>query len=154
MDLIDSFFDDLPPPAFYFKVVIAGNVLSDNSFQDISGITTELETEPLIEGGNPYVTHLPKAIKHQNLVLKRGIADLRSPLVLWCRSVMEAYFAVPVVPMPVAVYLMNADRLPIRAWTFFNAFPVKWEVQPFSSTKNEIAIEQIELSYSYSSRLI
>lgn len=147
-------FDAPPPAAFYFKVVIGANLLSDNSFQDVSGITTEIETEPLVEGGNPYVRQLPTGVKHPNLVLKRGIAAINSPLVLWCRSVMETYFAVPIVPLPVAVYLMNESQIPVRGWTFFNVYPIKWEVEAFNSTKNEVAIEKIELSYSYSSRLL
>jgi phage tail-like protein len=48
---------------------------------------------------------------------------------------------------------MNEDRLPIRAWSFANAYPVKWEVENFGSTKNEVVIEKIVLSYTYSNRI-
>ncbi len=74
--------------------------------------------------------------------------------VIWCRSVLELDFVAPIVAMPIAVYLMNEDKVPIRAWTFANAYPVKWEVENFGSTKNEVAIEKIVLSYNYSNRLI
>ncbi|TPW15554.1 MAG: hypothetical protein FD130_1178, partial [Halothiobacillaceae bacterium] len=40
------------------------------------------------------------------------------------------------------------------AWTFANAYPVSWEVESFSSTKNEVAIEKLELSYNYSNRMM
>ena len=129
--------------------------MSDTSFQEVSGITSEIETETVIEGGeNRYVHHLPKGVKHPFLELKRGIAPLTSPLVIWCRSVLELDFVAPIVAMPIAVYLMNEDKVPIRAWTFANAYPVKWEVESFGSTKNEVAIEKIVLSYNYSNRLI
>jgi len=49
---------------------------------------------------------------------------------------------------------MNEDKIPIRAWSFANAFPVKWDVESFNSTKNEVAIEKIVLNYTYSNRLI
>ena len=147
---------DYPPSAFYFKVVFASTLgMSDTSFQEVSGISTEIETETITEGGeNRYQHNLPKGVKHSNLELKRGIASMTSPLVVWCRSVMELDFIVPIIAQPLGVYLMNEDKLPIRAWSFANAYPVKWEVESFSSTKNEVAIEKIVLSYTYSNRLI
>ncbi len=148
--------DDYPLPAFYFKVVFSATLgMSDTSFQEVTGIDSEIETETIVEGGeNRYVHKLPKSVKHSNMVLKRGIAKMTSPLVLWCRSVFEAGFIAPIVPMPISVFLMNENKIPVRAWSFANAYPVKWEVEPFQSTKNEVAIEKIELSYNYSNRLI
>ncbi len=145
-----------PLPAFYFKVVFAATLgMSDTSFQDVTGIASEVETESVVEGGeNRYVHKLPKSVKHPNMVLKRGIAKKTSPLVIWCRSVMEAGFIKKIVPMPMVVYLMNENKMPVRAWSFANAYPVKWEVDSFNSTKNEVAIEKIELSYNYSNRII
>lgn len=129
--------------------------MSDTSFQEVTGIGSEIETEPYSEGGeNRYIHQLPKSVKHPKLVLKRGIAKMSSPLVIWCRSVFEADFMAPIVPMPIMVYLMNEDKIPIRGWSFDNAYPVNWEVDNFNSTKNEVAIEKIELSYNYTNRLI
>ncbi len=148
-------FDDYPLPAFYFKVVFAATLgTSDTSFQEVSGISAEMETEPVVEGGNQYVRQLPKSIKHGNLVLKRGIAGMTSPLVIWCRSVLEANFMLPIVTMPISVYLMNEAEIPVRAWAFTDAYPVKWNVDSFNSMKNEVAIETVELSYMYFSRII
>lgn len=148
--------DDYPPSAFYFKVVLGATLgLTDSSFQEVSGITAELNTETVVEGGeNRYVHTLPTGFKSRSLELKRGIAPMSSPLVLWCRSVFEMDFMTPIVAQPVGVYLMNVERVPIRAWSFANAYPVKWEVERFGSTKNEVAIENITLSYTYSNRLI
>lgn len=142
---------DYPPPAFYFKVNFSrfGND-SDTSFQEVSGIRQEMETEDVAEGGeNGFVLRLPKSIKYPKLVLKRGIATKKSELVKWCCSVLEGGFTKPIEPMPfVQVGLMNADGKPIRVWTFTNVYPVKWEVDSFNSTKNEVSIETIELSYN------
>jgi len=147
--------DAYPLPAFYFKVVFAatqGN--SDTSFQEVSGISSEMETEPIVEGGNQYVRLLPKSLKHSNLVLKRGIADLSSPLVVWCRTVLETNFNLPIVPSLVSVYLLNEEANPVCGWEFTDAYPVKWSVENFNSTKNEVAIESIELCYVSSSRTL
>ncbi|MEM9025277.1 MAG: phage tail protein, partial [Bacteroidota bacterium] len=111
--------------------------------------------EEVQEGGENRYTHkLPAALRHPNLVLKRGIAAITSPLVLWCRSVLEADFAIPIVAQPLVVMLLNSEGIPMRAWTFANAYPVKWEVSPFHSERNEVAIENIELAYNYSNRML
>ena len=88
------FDDGYQHPAFYFKVAFAATAgMSDTSFQEVSGIGSEMETEPYVEGGeNRYVHQLPKSVKHPKLVLKRGIATMTSPLVLWCRSIFEGDF--------------------------------------------------------------
>lgn len=150
------FTDAYQPAAFYFSVRFsATGGLSDTSFQEVSGISSELETETYTEAGeNGYAYVLPKAVKHSRLVLKRGIADMTSPLVQWCRSVMDSEFTQPIQTMSILVSLMNEYKIPIRSWSFVDAYPVKWEVDPFNSTKNEVAIEKIELFYKYSDRLI
>lgn len=143
-----------PPSAFYFQVIFDGDTSIDTSFQEVSGITAELATESVNEGGeNNFVHQLPKEIKHGNLELKRGIASMSSPLVAWCKEVMEGGFAVPIVPKLINVYLLNENGEPLRGWEFSNAYPVKWEVEGFNSTKNEVAIEKIVLSYTRSNRI-
>ncbi len=147
---------EYPPSAFYFQVAFAlASGISDTSFQEVSGISSEIESEEVAEGGeNRYVHRLPKGIKHPMLTLKRGIAMNTSPLVKWCRKVLEADFTERIVPQHMTVYLMNGYKIPIRAWSFANAYPVNWEVEDFNSTKNEVAIEKIDFSYTYSNRLI
>lgn len=148
--------DEYPPPAFHFRVGFALTLgMQDTSFQEVTGIGSEVETEEVVEGGeNRYVHRLPTSVKHPQLELKRGIAKMTSPLVIWCRSVFEGDFIAPIVPMLMTVFLLNESKAPVRAWTFANAYPVNWEVEDFGSTKNEVAIEKITLSYNYSNRLI
>lgn len=153
---IGNLFGDYPPPAFHFKVSFAAVYgMADTSFQEVSGISSELETEPVEAGGeNRFKYQLPKLVRHSNLVLKRGIASIASPLVLWCKSVLENGLAEPIEPQGINVYLLNEMQIPIRGWSFDGAYPLKWEVEGFNSTKNEVAIEKIELSYNYFTRLI
>lgn len=145
-----------PPSAFYFKVVIGTTASdTDSSFQDVSGISTEMSTEDVTEGGeNRFVHKLPTTIKQSNLELKRGIAPASSPLVSWCQEVLEGDLIATIVPKLISVYLLNENAEPIRGWTFANAFPIKWEVEAFNSTKNEVAVEKIVLSYTYSNRIL
>src|SRR5690349_3202871 len=87
-----------PPVAFRFAVQIAGSPGQDDAtFEEVSGLSSELEAEIHREGGeNRFVHALPKAATHPRLVLKRGIADQRSPLVRWCEVVLEAGLAQPI----------------------------------------------------------
>lgn len=145
-----------PPSAFYFMVLFdkVGRDM-DTSFQEVSGISSEIEVESVVEGGeNRFVYQLPKGVKHSNLELKRGIAPVNSPLIKWCKNVLEMDFNKPIEPMAVSVYLMNENKDPICGWRFESAYPVKWEIESFGSTKNEVAIEKIVLSYTYSTRII
>lgn len=143
-----------PPVAFHFSVSfgIPGRD-ADCAFREVGGIAAEMETESVVEGGeNRFVHQLPKAVKHPRLVLKRGVAPFTSRLVTWCRDVLESGLAFPVTTKLMRVSLLDESGQALRVWSFENAFPVKWEVEPFQSSKNEVAIEKIELAYSLSKR--
>lgn len=115
----------------------------------------EVTTEPLIEGGeNNFVRMLPTGIKRPNLQLKRGVASTDSPLVKWCRDIFEMDFVKPVVPQSLTVQLLDGKGTPIRVWSFSNAWPVKWQIANLGSTRNEVLIETIELSYTNSVRKV
>jgi phage tail-like protein len=143
-----------PPAAFYFSVTFdPGGSIFDGSFSEVSGIGTEFEMEPVAEGGeNRYVHQLPTRVKHGNLELKRGITKKMSPLVRWCKQTLEGELAERIELRTVTVSLLNASGAVLRSWQFNDAYPVKWTVDGFSSTKNEVAIEHIALSYTYSQR--
>jgi phage tail-like protein len=148
--------DFYPPSAFHFEVAFdKKSGLSDTSFQEVSGIKATIETETYTElGENGSVYHLPKTPSYDNLQLKRGIADAESPLVKWCSSIFDSDFSSPIKPANLLIHLMDANGNPIRSWSFVNAFPVSWNIDSFNSTKNEVAIETIELRYSSFTRVI
>lgn len=138
-----------PPSSFYFRVVFErSSGITDVAFQEVSGISSEIDVESVVEGGeNRYVHQLPKGVKHPKLVLKRGVAKKNSPLVQWCQSVLEQ-FQIPICPKALQVNLLDGRRVPIRSWDIVGAYPVKWEVGNLESTKNEVLIETIEFSYA------
>lgn len=144
---------DYPLPAFYFKVTFSEKEDEDAAFQEISGISAQIETEPYSEGGeNRFIYQLPKPVKHPKLVLKRGISPATSPLVTWCQSVFQDGFNAPIQPKLLHVYLLDAEGQAACKWSFADAYPVNWEVESFNATKNQVAIEKIEIAYSYSQR--
>lgn len=145
-----------PPPAFHFQVVFTGDpAITDTSFQEVSGISTTLDTEPYHEGGeNSHLWQLPTRMSHPKLVLRRGIATTASRLVAWCRDVLENGFVDGIKTKSLHVALLDAEHTRVRVWSFENAFPVGWEIDGFNATKNEVAIEKIELQYSRVSRIL
>lgn len=145
---------EYPPPAFYFSVTFGSDSAEDDySFQEVGGIGPEMDTESYQEGGeNRFVYMLPKALKHPKLQLKRGIAPIDSPLVSWCKDVLEGGFSKPIVTKVVHVSLLNDEGNPLRRWSFSNAYPVNWSTESFNATKNDVAVEKIELSYDFATR--
>ncbi len=152
----DYFESGYPPPAFYFTVSFGnGGPIRDTSFAEVSGIGTEMGTEEVPEGGeNRFVHQLPTQIKHGQLELKRGITRMSSPLAQWCKKTLEGEFTTMIELQTIIVKLTGAKGQVLRAWQFNHAYPVKWSVDSFSSTKNEVAIEKISLAYSYSQRTV
>ncbi|WP_436398469.1 phage tail protein [Roseobacter sp. S98] len=140
-----------PPVAFHFSVMFVGMVppVPDMAFQEVSGLESGLDTEPVVEGGeNRFVHQLPKPAKRGNLKLKRGLTTQASGLVQWCKSTIEGDFADAIVPKDITVSLLNEKRIPVAVWTVGNAYPVKWTVGGFDAMKNELAVETIELAYN------
>ena len=144
-----------PPPAFHFAVTFGTQPKdADGAFREVSGIAPEVETETVNEGGlNGFAHVLPKSIKHPRLVLKRGIAVSDSRLVQWCQAVLDGGFVKPINPKLVHVFLLDHAGEPLRCWSIENAWPVKWEIDGFQSTRNEVAMEKIELAYARSNRV-
>ena len=144
---------EVVPTAFFFKVGFGAAPGRDAAFQEVSGIGPEMETESYHEGGeNRFVHTLPKGVKHPKLVLKRGIAPFDSDLVAWCREVLEGGLSLRITPRVVHVNLLAADGGPLRAWSFENAYPAHWTVDPFQAERGAVAIEKIELNYATSRR--
>lgn len=144
-----------PPTAFYFNVWFANSGgIEAVSFQEVSGIPSERKIEQVFEGGeNRFVHQLPMTIEHGRLELKRAIAPLGSPLVEWCRRVLENDMSRPIDVRAVFVALIDRDGNPIRTWVFNRAYPVKWDIEGFRAQKNEVAIEKISICFADSKRL-
>ena len=145
-----------PPVSFCFTVSIAGaSTGNDTSFQEVSGLSSEFTTFELKEGGeNRFSYQLPERVKYGNLILKRGIMLMNSPLAVWFESTLSAGLNETITPQQITVSLLNADQQPLLTWNFVNAWPVKWSVVDLNAEKNEVAIETMELAYSYFTRLV
>jgi phage tail-like protein len=135
------------PVSFYFRLSFFG---ADAAFQEVSGISKEFSTEDVVCGGeNRFKYRLPTVVHSQNLVLKRAVVPITSPLLNWCAATLDLGLVTQVVAIPVIVSLLDSSGLPKAIWTFHNAYPVKYSISDLKSQENGIAIETIELAYSY-----
>lgn len=137
-----------PPVGFYFKVEFEGIGAPENDakFQSVSGLSADIQTEEVAEGGENRFKHkLPVKAKFSNLVLKRGML-LDSEVIDWCKEAIENF---EFTPINLNVKLLNEEGQPLVTWKVSNAFPVKWSVDAFNSEESKLVAETIELSYNY-----
>jgi phage tail-like protein len=137
-----------PPLGFRFGVLFfAGGVIPnplDILFQKVSGLSSTINASTVEEGGqNLYSHRLPGRIQYDNLVLEGGLV-VGSPLVIEFNVAMSLFkFA----PSNVLVTLLDDAGIPISAWLFMKAYPVKWSVSPLDAASNTVVIETLELAY-------
>ncbi len=148
-----------PPTGFHFKVEFIGVSGMDNDtgqrFQEVGGLSVEVETEILREGGeNRFEYKLPKRAKYPNLVLKRGLVTNKA-LVDWLSKGMDNWFTVVIYgfqPADIIVSLLNESDEAVAIWKVVQAYPLKWSMSDFRATENAIVVETIELAYQYFER--
>lgn len=126
---------------------LAGGVIPnplDIRFQKVSGLSVEVETEPVSEGGqNLYTQKLPKGVKYNNLVLERGMV-IGSPLNLEFNATMSLFkFSTS----NVLVTLLGESKVPLAAWLFMKAYPVKWATSDLNA-EPALVIDTMELAYT------
>ncbi|BCL33728.1 phage tail protein [Nostoc sp. MS1] len=153
-----------PPVSFFFDVSFqgqfAGERLDKNvvetRFQSVTGLSVDMQTETLKEGGENRFEHiLPVRTKYDSLVLKRGLVK-DSQMVKWC---MDAILNFDIKPIDLLVSLLHVQSAganqapqttaPLVTWKVINAWPKKWSVSEFNAEENSLAIESLELNYSY-----
>lgn len=150
-------------PSYHFMVTFnntrkAGEQVEDSefldnatvAFRDVSGLNIELQTDEIRSGGeNMMVYRLPKPCKYGTLKMSRAIPGQKDMdnVTKWAE---DAIYNLNIRLRDVQVSLLNSKHESVRAWTFADAYPVKLSVSEMNATKNELAIETLELVYKYS----
>ena len=129
---------------FFFSGGETQNLL-DIRFAKVSGLSAEVETIPVIEGGENLYTHrLPHRVDHGNLVLERGLV-VRSRLKDELTAALTTFrFSLS----NVIVTLYDDAKEPQAAWMFHNAYPVKWSTSDLDASDGKLMIETMELAYT------
>jgi phage tail-like protein len=137
-----------PPVGFHF--IVAFELFPQSpfelGFQEVSGLSVDMETESYKEGGeNRFVHQLPLRAKYEDLVLKRGLLA-ESGIILWCLDAINNFVFKPI---NIMVSLQNEHHVPVYSWYVINAFPKKWSVSNFNAQENNIVVESLTLGYQY-----
>ncbi len=150
-----------PPAAFSFKVdfldVPGAGGDTEQRFQEVSGLSVDITTEDLNEGGeNGFTYKLPKRARYPNLVLKRGMLT-NTALRQWMQNAMNAYFIAldlsrSFKPSDILITLQNEAGDPLAVWKVMQAYPVKWSTSDFKANDNALVLETIELAYQFFER--
>lgn len=135
-----------PPVGFHFKVEVLDlpGMDSDVRFTEVSGLSVEMGTEEIAEGGeNRFIQKYPTRTKYAELVLKRGLLP-DSEVLKWIRQNIED---LNIQPKDVDVKLLNENHEPLVTWHIAKAYPTKWSVSDFNATSNTVVIETLQLFY-------
>ncbi|MDB5269721.1 MAG: phage tail protein [Hymenobacter sp.] len=141
-----------PPPGFHFRVAfeLRNQSAQDVRFQEVAGLTTEMQYETVREGGeNRFAHQLPVRAQSGDLVLKRALLP-DSGVYRWARAAFDDF---QFQPLNLVVSLLNARHQPLLSWHIVHALPKKWDVGAFNAEQNAVALETLTLSYRYARTL-
>jgi len=140
-----------PPVGFHFKVEVLDLPAKppnrdDVRFTEVSGLTLEMGTEEVAEGGeNRFVQKFPVRAKYTELTLKRGML-VKSGITDWISRCIND---LDIQPKNIDINLLNEKHEPLVTWHLINSYPTKWSVSDFNSTNNAIVVESLQLYYQY-----
>ena len=135
----------IPSTGFLFNVIFEF-ANTEVRFQEVSGLSVEVEVEEFKEAGENRFTHrLPVRTKYTNLVLKRGLIA-NSKIFKWCKNAIEDFnFKL----QDITINLLNSEKEIVCTWKVVNAYPLKGNVSNLNAMQSEFVIETLELAYHY-----
>lgn len=138
-----------PLTAYHFVVAfeLFPQLPHDLRFQEVSGLTVNMEMEPYREGGqNRFEHQLPVKTTYTDLTLKRGMFELPSGIMAWCINAVQHF---EFQPTNLLVSLLNDQHVPVQSWYVVNAIPKSVEFSNLNAEESQVAIETLVLSYNY-----
>lgn len=121
--------------------------ITEGVFKEVSGIGSETEViENRVSGknGNLIVQKIPGALKWSNIVLRRGVTDDRK-LADWRQKIENGQ--VESNRKNGTLTCFAPDGSAVAKYTFKNGWPCKYIAPAVDATKNEVAIEELEICH-------
>jgi phage tail-like protein len=126
-----------------FSVSIPTLSLEVGLFTQVTGISAQVDVMEYPEGGiNTFVHRLPTRIKQGNITLKRGVTKEKA-LLQWFQSTV-----VKVQPADLSINVLDELGNTMQAWSFRNAYPVKWTGSDLNAGGNEFMTQSLEIAHS------
>jgi phage tail-like protein len=137
---------DVNPPiqhAKSFQVTIPSLTLEVGLFTQVTGLSAQVDVMEYPEGGvNTFVHRLPTRIKQGNVTLKRGVTKEKA-LIEWFQKTV-----VKVQPADLSINVLDEQGNTVQAWSFRNAYPVKWTGSDLNAGGNEFVTQSLEIAHS------
>ncbi|CAM4236374.1 phage tail protein [Kibdelosporangium persicum] len=137
-------------PPFSGQFVFTVDGLTIGTFLEVSGLSVQIDTEEVVEGGQNQFTHkLPKQMKWPNLVLKRGITDTDTLFEWFAKCSGDGLESAgnKIERRHGSVQLKDSTGKVVRRWDFTEAFPVKWSGPKLAATSKDLATEELEVCH-------
>ncbi len=139
---------EYPQVGFHFLVTfeLFPQFPNDLRFQEVSGLSVNMDYEPYKEGGeNRFIHQLPVRTSYSELVLKRG-KFMGSGILHWCKDAIENF---EFKPTNILISLLDQNHLPLYNWYVINAIPKKLDISGFNAERSEVVVETLTLHYQY-----
>jgi phage tail-like protein len=121
--------------------------ITEGIFQSVDGLNSETE---IIEHrhtgpkGNLIINKIPGALKWGNITFKRGITDDKK-LQDWRKKIEDGQIEANRKNGTITLY--SPDLKPVAKYTFVKGWPTKWNASTLDASKNEMAIETMEIAH-------
>lgn len=133
----------VPFGSFGFKVIVsAGEGMA--CFQEVSGLSAQLNVEDVVEGGRNNTTRkLIGVASYSNITLKRGLCS--DSMFQWIKSYIEGNFKERLCG---TIQILGDDgKKVVKQFKFKNGIPVKWDGPSLSVSSDAIATESLEIAH-------
>jgi phage tail-like protein len=119
--------------------------ITDAVFKEVTGLDTEHQVVEVTHAGpkgTNTIYKIPGNIKYSNVVFRRGLTDNKQ-LYEWRKLVEDG--KIQEARKNGTITLFSPDMQVVARFHFFNGWPCKLKGPSLDATKNEIAIEEMEL---------
>ena len=137
-----------PFTAFNFEVGLDGVISGQTRFQQVSGITWEMNVEDFQEGGlNTHTRKIKGPAKYGNVTLKRGVLQSTDDVWQWVKANMNNTKGKPLRSNVSIIGYNDAMQTGQITITLKEAYPCKWEAPSWDTKSSAILMESLEIAH-------
>jgi len=133
-----------PYAGFNFRMEIDGVEVA--GFKEVSGLEMTTEVIEYAEGSdtNSRIHKIPGRTNFGNITFKRGIVE-GVDLWEWCKTVRD--YPREIERKSVTINLLNNSGESQKTYTLLEAWPIRYTVDGFDATSDDLAMEEVEFAY-------
>jgi phage tail-like protein len=131
-----------PPTPISIFVVKVPDIDTIGMFTRCSGLELQVDVLEYAEGGNnEFVHQLPGRITYPKLVLARGLTN-EDAVLKWFNATRTKADR-----KEVTITFQTHKQVPVRTFTFADAFPVRWTGPASEAGTSTVALETLEIAH-------